>query len=551
MDLFHLLGSGAKFDKKRFKGDIELFEAPNDIKKAAKEKNATATDPTLRSQLLDELDFFKTTHNGTKRHTSNDPSPKPSVAAMPTTSESTAFANVDEANIFRKKHRIRIQGTDVPNPFCAFSDLTAAPYNLNPTLYKNLMDCKYTSPTSIQMQSLPVMLKGRDLMACAPTGSGKTLGYVLPILQDLEKHERTGCRAAIIAPTRELAAQIHREVLKMAVNTKLRAQLLGKEKTVDKTADRTQTQTSSARPKFDILISTPLRLVYAIKEKEVDLSNLQHLVLDEADKLLELGFLEQTDEIFSACSTNNVQKSLFSATFSSTVEELAKSVMKDPIRVIVGTKNSATETINQQLLFTGNEAGKMIALRQYIHQGIKPPVLIFVQSIDRAKELFHELVYDGINIQVIHSEKSKAQRDHIIDQFRLGKVWVLIATELMARGRTGRAGRDGEAVTYYTQDDLKYVKSVVNVMKESGCEVPDWMSQLKKPGYKEKRTLKKVGVKRDHIDTMPDYIKKSEDKKKRMIEASKKRKQKQQQASRKKAKKLKSTAKKESKEDAA
>lgn len=164
---------------------------------------------------------------------------------------------------------------------------------------------------------------------------------------------------------------------------------------------------------------------------------MRHLVLDEADKLMDLGFLEQTDEIFAACSGPNVRKYMFSATFTGQVEDLAKTVMKDPIEVVIGSRyakqfgvcvcvllllficlliihygkyrNAATETIKQELIFTGNEAGKMVALRQYIQKGIKPPVLIFVQSIDRAKELFHELVYDGINVEVIHSDRTQAQ----------------------------------------------------------------------------------------------------------------------------------------------
>lgn len=156
-------------------------------------------------------------------------------------------------------------------------------------------------------------------------------------------------------------------------------------------------------------------------------NRIRHLVLDEADKLMDLGFLEQTDEIFAACSGPNVRKYMFSATFTGQVEDLAKTVMKDPIQVVIGSRyakrfggmyllithgtcrNAATETIKQELIFTGNEAGKMVALRQYIQKGIKPPVLIFVQSIDRAKELFHELVYDGINVEVIHSDRTQAQ----------------------------------------------------------------------------------------------------------------------------------------------
>ncbi|CAO3692624.1 unnamed protein product [Rhizopus stolonifer] len=381
------------------------------------------------------------------------------------------------------------------------------------------MAVKYTQPTPVQMQSIPIMLKGRDVMSCAPTGSGKTLAFLLPILQDLKKPEKkTSYRALVLAPTRELAQQIAREAKILSTGTKLRINVLSKATASDKL------QTPESRQKFDILVTTPLRLVYAIKEKEVDLSAVRHLVLDEADKLLDQGFLDQTDEIFSACSSTTIQKCMFSATFTSHVEELAKSVMKDPIHIVIGAKNAATETIKQELLFTGTESGKRIALRQLIQKGLKPPVLIFVQSIDRAKELFHELVFDGINVEVIHSDRTKAQRDKIIDQFRVGKIWVLIATDLMARGldfkgvnlvinydfpqtvasyihrigRTGRAGRVGEAVTYYTQDDFPYMKSVVNVMKESGCEVPDWMLKMKNPSQKQKKELKR-GVKRHRI----------------------------------------------------
>ncbi|KAL0085174.1 P-loop containing nucleoside triphosphate hydrolase protein [Phycomyces blakesleeanus] len=531
MDLFHLLGSGATFNKNRFKGDVQLFEAATDSQiVVAKKKNEVATNSELRDKLLDEIDFFKTTHT---------------VVGTPT--KQAKKNDAPTAKAFRKESQIRVYGSDVPNPFRTFEDLASPPYNLNPTIYRNLMQSEYKTPTAIQMQSVPIMLKGRDLIACAPTGSGKTLAYLLPLLQDLKKPEKTGYRALIIAPTRELAQQIDREIQKLSAGTKLKTRVLAK------STYATKAQTPKEKQKFDILISTPMRLVYAIKEKEIDLTNIRHLILDEADKLLDLGFLDQTDEIFAACSAPSVRKSLFSATFSSTVEQLAKTVMRDPLRVVVGTKNAATDTIDQKLLFTGTEAGKMVALRQFIQTGIKPPVLIFVQSIDRAKELFRELVYEGINVEVIHSERTKLQRDNIIDQFRVGKIWVLIATELMARGldfkgvnlvinydiprsvasyihrigRTGRAGRQGEAITYYTKDDMDYMRSIVNVMKESGCEVPDWMLKLKKQSRKGMNKLRKAGAEREQIDTMSRYDKKRNAQKKEMIDASKKRKEKQ------------------------
>ncbi|CAO3587530.1 unnamed protein product [Absidia cylindrospora] len=427
-------------------------------------------------------------------------------------------------------------------------------------LLRNLRDSKYTTPTPIQMQAVPIMINERDLMACAPTGSGKTMAYLLPILHDLKKHDKVGYRALIIAPTRELAQQIDRELTRLAAGTKIKSHLLTKSFTA---ADKTQLP--EQRQKFDILISTPMRLIYAVKEKEVDLSQVRHLILDEADKLLDHGFLEQTDEIFAAFSGSPVRKAMFSATFSSTIEELAQTVMKNPIRIVVGAKNAATETIKQQLLFTGNEAGKMVALRQYVRKGIKPPILIFVQSIDRAKELFKELVFDGINVEVIHSDRTKAQRESIIDQFRLGRIWVLIATELMARGldfkgvnlvinydfpqtiesyihrigRTGRAGRQGEAITYYTKDDFDYLKSIVTVMRESGCEVPEWMLSVKKANKKKRSKLRQGRVERDTIDTTPKYDLKKAKKLKAMIEGSKRRKRKAQLAEKENVKKSK------------
>ena len=182
------------------------------------------------------------------------------------------------------------------------------------------------------------------------------------------------------------------------------------------------------------------------------------------------------------------------------------------MRLVVGEKNAATETISQKLVFCGREDGKLLALKELVRVGIKPPVLIFVQSKERASELYDELAYDGLNVDVIHAERPQAQRDAVVEQFRTGKVWVLIATELMARGmdfkgvslvvnydfptsvssyvhrigRTGRAGRAGEAVTFFTEGDVEQLRAIANVMKASGCEVPEWMLKLK-PLKKAKR----------------------------------------------------------------
>ncbi|CAG8497036.1 9977_t:CDS:10, partial [Scutellospora calospora] len=518
MDLFHILGNGANFDKKRFNVDISLFEPQNQKKPVKKVVN----DKEAQANLLQEIDFF---HNSKAAIIETFGNEEVSNEILAGNSDEDAsdndendetieqnglntISNIEEANdsddndetinqlntqdnikLFRKRHRIRVYGSDIPNPFRSFSDLQNL-YGFKSYLYKNLVSAGYKKPTPIQMQAVPIILYGRDVMAMAPTGSATAA---------------------------------------------------------------TQAQDPHLRQKFDILISTPLRLVHAISQDNIDLKSVHHLVLDEADKLLELGFLEQTDEIFAACSNIKLQKYLFSATLPSGVESLANNFMKDPIRIVVGLRNAATETIKQQLIYVGEENGKLTAIRQMIQQGgLKPPVLIFVQSIERAKELFHELIYDGINVDVIHAERTKAQRDSIVLNFRQGKIWVLIATELMARGidikgvnmvinydfpqsiqsyihrigRTGRAGKSGEAITYYTKDDTPYLKSIVNVMKDSGCKVPNWMLDLKNPSKESKQHLRKRPIKRKTIDTRSDYDKKKIKRKKEMVEASKRKKNK-------------------------
>lgn len=213
---------------------------------------------------------------------------------------------------------------------------------------------------------------------------------------------------------------------------------------------------------------------------------MRHLILDEADRLLEEGFLEQTDAILAACSHRSLRKALFSATLPAGVEEMAKTFTLDSVRVIMGTKDGATESITQSLTYVGSEEGKLHAIRSLVHAGeLKPPALVFVQSIARARELFHELIYDGLHVDVIHGERPRAQREAVIDAFKRGDVWVLICTDLLARGidfkgvrlvinydfpqstqsyvhrigRTGRAGREGRAITFFTKDDAPHLRS--------------------------------------------------------------------------------------------
>lgn len=200
-----------------------------------------------------------------------------------------------------------------------------------------------------------------------------------------------------------------------------------------------------------------------------------------------------------------IQRALFSATITPFVQELSSSFLHDMVSVSVGVDNAGASTIDQRLVFVGREDGKLLGLRQLVQSGIKPPVLLFVQSKERAKALYSELVYDGINVDAIHADRTPQQREDSIARFRRGETWVLICTDLMARGvdfrgvqmvinydlpqsavsyihrigRTGRAGCTGQAVTFFTESDIPNIRSIVNVMKLSGSEVPDWLQNVK------------------------------------------------------------------------
>ncbi|KAJ2461163.1 RNA-dependent ATPase rok1, partial [Coemansia sp. RSA 2424] len=501
-----------------------------------------------------ELDFFGDHSRQQQQHGSKEPIPARQLTGSASQyikdeNDHTPFTSEADVSEYLKRHRIKVTGSDVPHPVKTF-EMLCREHAFQPFVLRNLEKFGFTQPTPIQMQAVPISVHRRDLIANAPTGSGKTLAFLLAILHQIHSPEKEGFRAVIVSPTRELATQIYEHLRNLTSGRKIKVCLM------TKAAAAMQAQDPALRPKFDILVTTPLRLVHAIQGNEADLSRVRHLVLDEADSLMDKGFLEQVDEILAACSSPGLQISLFSATMPSSVEEMAKTIMKNPIRIIVGSKNAATETIEQKLVYVGQEEGKLLEMRRMILAGFKPPCLIFVQSIDRAKELFHELVFESINVDVIHSERTQTQRNRIVQKFRSGDLWVLICTELMARGidfkgvnmvinydfpqsaqsyihrigRTGRAGREGKAVTFFTKEDAPHLKTIVNVMRESGCDIPEWMLQLKKPTQDDKKKLKKRPVERNAITTVPKYDLKRRNHKKQIIEQSKAKKLRQQAA---------------------
>ncbi|EAL70055.1 hypothetical protein DDB_G0274325 [Dictyostelium discoideum AX4] len=425
-----------------------------------------------------------------------------------------------EIATFRNKHRIKVDGTDIPDPMTEFSQLENR-FKVRKYLLNNINEIGYKEPSPIQMQVIPILLKEREVVAIAPTGSGKTASFSIPILQALYEPKKEGFRSVIIAPTRELAQQIYRNFRLLSKGKPFRICVLSKNL-------HNQSTNENLIKNYDILITTPLRLVYLIKENLLSLNKVEYLVFDEADKLFDKNFQEQVDIVVTACQNPKLKICLFSATMNQQVEELGHSIMKNPIKIIIGEQNAAAITVDQKLIYVGKEEGKLLAVRQLIQKGLEPPILIFTQSKERAHDLFQELIFDGINVDVIHSERTQFQRDTIVKKFRMGKIWVLICTELMARGmdfkgvnfvinfdfphtlasyihrigRTGRAGRPGVAYTLYTDADTPMLPTIVHAMKQSGSHVPDWMLNLKVQG-KKKQQYRLKGVERESFSTIP------------------------------------------------
>lgn len=394
-------------------------------------------------------------------------------------------------NVWRRSD-LQVMGTDIPAPIEHFSDLVRPPLSVPRNIVDNLFARQHKIPTPIQMQAIPSLIHQRDVLACAPTGSGKTIAFLVPLFACLKAPDATsGVRALIVTPTVELAQQIEREAFFLMKGQRWRFVQHG--------------QTTKNK---DIFIATPGRIVSLLEQKLLDLREVRYLVFDEGDRLWDTktDFLAVIDKILTACVRPDKVVSLFTATLSEKVETAARSVMaSDPVRIIVHGRHTANTNVKQRLLFCGNELGKVVAMRNLVREGITPPVLVFVQSVERSKELFEEIRTEGLHMAIIHAKMSVEEREETVLQFRLGKVWVLVTTELLARGidfknvgtvlnfdlpatvdsyihrvgRTGRAGKAGTAITFFTEEDKERLPPIAKVMQDSGSPVEEWMLNIK------------------------------------------------------------------------
>ena len=357
--------------------------------------------------------------------------------------------------------------------------VTFSDFGLHPDVLKAVTAAGYTKPTPIQAKAIPVVMAGHDVMAAAQTGTGKTAGFALPIINALmpsASHSaspaRHPVRALIIAPTRELADQIHDNVKTYIQFTPLRsAAVFGG---VDM-----QPQTNALRAGVEILIATPGRLLDHVQQKSVNLSQVQLLVLDEADRMLDMGFLPDIQRIINLLSPRR-QNLMFSATFSDEIRKLAKRFLNEPKLIEVARPNTLAENVEQTVYHVPSEDLKRDAVGALIRERSIEQVIVFSNTKIGAGRLARHLQKEGFLAEAIHGDKSQQERLKTLDGFKAGEIKVLVATDVAARGidvddvthvinyqcpedektyihrigRTGRAGHSGTAVTLVDWEDL-------------------------------------------------------------------------------------------------
>ena len=362
--------------------------------------------------------------------------------------------------------------------------MTFTTLGLSDSLLRAVAHTGYTTPTPIQSQAIPAILRGDDVMAAAQTGTGKTAGFVLPILQKL--NTGTGpnaghARALILTPTRELAAQVHDSILTYGQHEQLKS-------TVVFGGVNINPQLRILRRGVDVLVATPGRLLDLYQQNAIRFDDIQVLVLDEADRMLDMGFIRDIRRILKLIPSHR-QNLMFSATFSKEIRQLAATICRNPIEIDVAPRNSTVEAISQKLCWVEKEnKAKLLAdLILDTHE----QVLVFTRTKHGANKLVKQLNRDSISATAIHGNKSQAQRTRALNDFKRDKIQVLVATDIAARGidielltlvvnfdlphvpedyvhrigRTGRAGASGKAISLVSSDEKKQLRAIERLIK--------------------------------------------------------------------------------------
>ncbi|KAF5725516.1 DEAD-box ATP-dependent RNA helicase 37 [Tripterygium wilfordii] len=413
---------------------------------------------------------------------------------------------------------VETSGDNVPPSVSTFAEI-----DLGEALNQNIRRCKYVKPTPVQRYAIPISLAGRDLMACAQTGSGKTAAFCFPIISGIMKGQGQsthrplrGSRTAyplalILSPTRELSCQIHEEAKKFSYQTGVRVVVAYGGAPINQ-------QLRDMERGVDILVATPGRLVDLLERARVSLQMIRYLALDEADRMLDMGFEPQIRKIVEQCDMPPQgvrQTMLFSATFPKEIQRLASDFLSSYIFLAVGRVGSSTDLIVQRVEFV-QESDKRSHLMDLLHaqrtngvQGKQALTLVFVETKKGADSLEHWLSVNGFPATTIHGDRSQQEREQALRSFKSGNTPILVATDVAARGldiphvahvvnfdlpndiddyvhrigRTGRAGKSGLATAFFNENNGSLAKSLSDLMQEANQEVPAWLSRFAARSY--------------------------------------------------------------------
>ena len=363
--------------------------------------------------------------------------------------------------------------------------MTFASIGLIEPLLRALTDLNYQTPTPVQTQAIPAVLKGRDLLAAAQTGTGKTAGFALPLLQRLTMEgaqvAANSVRALVLVPTRELAEQVHDSLRQYGQHLPLRTYAVYGGVSINP-------QMMKLRRGVDVLVATPGRLLDLYRQNAVKFSQIQALVLDEADRMLDLGFSRELNELFVILPQRR-QTLLFSATFSDSIREMARLLLRDPLSIEVAPRNSAAKTVKQSLIPVDKKRKSALFLH-LLRARRWGQVLVFAKTRKGVDQLVEELLAAGINADAIHGDKPQPARLRALARFKANEVQILVATDVAARGldiddlplvvnfdlpivaedyvhrigRTGRAGASGEALSLVCADEVELLAAIETLL---------------------------------------------------------------------------------------
>ena len=358
-------------------------------------------------------------------------------------------------------------------------------FSLCPPLLRAVQELGFTQPTPIQERAIPAIHAGRDLLAAAQTGTGKTLAFALPLLQHLQAHGAPAGarapRALVLVPTRELAAQVSEACRELARHLPLRAALV-----FGGVSAKPQIDALSAG--VDLVVATPGRLLDHLQTRTIDLSKIEMLVLDEGDRMLDMGFIRSIRRIIAALPQRR-QTLLFSATFSEEVRALARSLLHEPLTIDIAPRNAPTELVDHRVYHVEAAAKQPLLLRLLVDEAVEQS-LVFTRTKHGANRLAERLERDGVRCAAIHGNKSQGARTRALEDFKRGRVRVLVATDIAARGldiselphvvnfelphvpedyvhrigRTGRAGARGRAVSLVSREEQERLWAIEKLL---------------------------------------------------------------------------------------